>query len=975
MTDKYKSYFAWFAFMFCFSLIPILMLIYGQNYLVDQKLASETLISKRHFSSYCDQLKPFKTSEVFWCDYLTRNFQEGVFPKQNRTLTVANKLGEIKKHLNIEYLLYQYPLVMATSTVTLTPIKDWKLTLTAISRYLFHKKKDPSFIERKAISRALGPQFTFRHITNAYSSNKTLIWPDSKNEKPVLFIKKVHDLVVMIFIKPDALNTNAGLWTFMKNFQKDPNNKFMFAGVEEEEDQVNFIYDLPVDKKQELDEGISLAIKQNKSVHKTQNHLLFKKFIRPGFTMFGAIALDELEQQNATYYIFLLFALILTSIFIGKYSHKIFIQQYPDNTSIKWKLRFLFFFANGLPLVVLFFIGNDYLNQKYGSLLKETHQKGISFLQSLDKKFETKYSKYLLSKEKGKKELIKSLRKKPLNKKILNNFKKALGTDLWKLFLVASQSKLVGTIDGMWNEDKNIIPENFDSEENKKAEFTRKIGQFFLSQVNNTKISEKVSTEMELILESVAQKSLRSFLNEILLAKNRFTQWGFGQKINPSIIDTVKVHSKKYDDYFIIAIWNKRPFQKSFLDKNITKFNRNNFGLKVVAHGEKRLAVPQEIRRNKDIVNFANSLSNYPSTDLRIVEYKNKKNLAMGFKGKAITSFKLIGLYPVEKINQIIHKQRNQLLIFGCLSLLMTLTLSQILAQSFLVPLNQLTSGALAIEHKQFKHRLPDLGKDEFGEMGKVFNDVMIDLEELSAASAIQEQLLPKTIIPTGRFSLYGKSVSMSELGGDYFDYSELADGKFSILLGDVAGHGVGAALIMAMAKAGIIQSEDLLDKPLELITKLHKLIYSSKTKKQRKIMTCQYLYADGETGKAIYTNAGACSPMIVRKKEGIVEELTLAGAALGAFKRAKYSETEVSFAPGDAIVFYTDGIIESRNEADEEIGYEGFKEILLKSWNKDAETFYNNIYQIYLDHLGNMNAQDDLTMVVLVFGKNSEDS
>ena len=86
-----------------------------------------------------------------------------------------------------------------------------------------------------------------------------------------------------------------------------------------------------------------------------------------------------------------------------------------------------------------------------------------------------------------------------------------MGTDLWKLFLVASQSKVVGTVDGMWNEDKNIVPENFDSEENKKAEFTRKIGQFFLSQVNNTKISEKVSTEMELILESVAQKSLRSF--------------------------------------------------------------------------------------------------------------------------------------------------------------------------------------------------------------------------------------------------------------------------------------------------------------------------------------------------------------------------------------------------------------------------------------------------------------------------------
>jgi sigma-B regulation protein RsbU (phosphoserine phosphatase) len=347
----------------------------------------------------------------------------------------------------------------------------------------------------------------------------------------------------------------------------------------------------------------------------------------------------------------------------------------------------------------------------------------------------------------------------------------------------------------------------------------------------------------------------------------------------------------------------------------------------------------------------------------------------MGFSGNALDEYKLIGLFPVARIARVIDKQKRQLSVFALLSIVLTLILSQILAQSFLVPLGYLSQGAKAIEDKRFSHRLPEMSHDEFGNMGEIFNEVMVDLDELSVASAIQEQLLPQKPVPTGNYSLYGESISMGELGGDYYDFLEPDEEHFSILLGDVAGHGVGAALIMAMAKAGIIQSEDLLARPLELTTRLHRLIHASKTKKQKKIMTFQYLYVNKNTGNAVYTNAGACSPMIIRKDKNIVEELKLAGAALGAFKKAKFSETEVSFAPGDAIVFYTDGIVEARSEQDEEIGYDGLKKLLLNCWNADAEKFYQNIFEAYMRHIGSLGAQDDLTMVILVYrGKPAKD-
>ena len=132
--------------------------------------------------------------------------------------------------------------------------------------------------------------------------------------------------------------------------------------------------------------------------------------------------------------------------------------------------------------------------------------------------------------------------------------------------------------------------------------------------------------------------------------------------------------------------------------------------------------------------------------------------------------------------------------------------------------------------------------------------------------------------------------------------------------------------------------------------------------------MTFQYLYVDGVSGVATYANAGACSPMIIRKKSGVVEELTLAGAALGAFKKANFSQIEIRFEPGDAIVFYTDGIVEARNQQGEEIGYERLRQIFLESWDGDAGKFYDNVYRAYIQHLGAEGAQDDLTMVFLVF-------
>ena len=344
----------------------------------------------------------------------------------------------------------------------------------------------------------------------------------------------------------------------------------------------------------------------------------------------------------------------------------------------------------------------------------------------------------------------------------------------------------------------------------------------------------------------------------------------------------------------------------------------------------------------------------------------------MGFDCKHIERSKLIGLYPLELIDEHVALRRNELIIFSLFCLVVTLILSTIIIKSFIYPLSAIYDGAKAIERKDFQYQLPSLGRDEFGALGKIFNEVIVDLEELSVAGAIQEQLLPNSEIKTGYFSLFGKSISVGTLGGDYFDFIKVDDNSFSVLVGDVAGHGVGASLIMAMAKAGLISLESLWKTPKALITKLHDMVYKSKTQNQRKIMTFQYIYLDGELGQGIYCNAGGCSPFIIRKSKGIVEELKLSGAVLGAFRKGNYIETSVRFDVGDAIVLYTDGVVECKNKNGVVLGYDNLKNLLQKCWDKDAKKFYNNVYNGYLEYIGGnkSDAEDDVTVVILVFNK-----
>ena len=132
--------------------------------------------------------------------------------------------------------------------------------------------------------------------------------------------------------------------------------------------------------------------------------------------------------------------------------------------------------------------------------------------------------------------------------------------------------------------------------------------------------------------------------------------------------------------------------------------------------------------------------------------------------------------------------------------------------------------------------------------------------------------------------------------------------------------------------------------------------------------MTFQYLCFDKLNGVGKYANAGGCSPVLVCPNNSSASEVSLNGPVLGGFKKSKFFEIEMRMLPGQALVLYTDGIIETQNPAGVEIGYERFKEWLLKHYNSDAADYYHAVYAEYLQWLAGGSSQDDLTLIILVY-------
>jgi phosphoserine phosphatase RsbU/P len=236
--------------------------------------------------------------------------------------------------------------------------------------------------------------------------------------------------------------------------------------------------------------------------------------------------------------------------------------------------------------------------------------------------------------------------------------------------------------------------------------------------------------------------------------------------------------------------------------------------------------------------------------------------------------------------------------------------------------------------------------------------------EQLTIAREIQQALLPKPSRELEYVRACSQSLPCYEIGGDFFDYFNLEDGRFGFALGDVAGKGMPAALLASLIQ-GIFSAQTFCDSPLpSILGKVNRNLTPRGT--GNRFVTFFFGILDPD-GHCTYVNAGHNPPFLLRQ-DGSMEELTVGGMVLGLFAGAPYEAETVKLQPGDHLVLFTDGVVEALNTAGEEFGMDRLVELLRSNARSAAPEILARLQEAVLAFSVNAPQHDDITMMVLGF-------
>ncbi len=301
---------------------------------------------------------------------------------------------------------------------------------------------------------------------------------------------------------------------------------------------------------------------------------------------------------------------------------------------------------------------------------------------------------------------------------------------------------------------------------------------------------------------------------------------------------------------------------------------------------------------------------------------------------------------------------------------------------------NNLYEGTRRVIHGDFRHRIPVRLRDQLGELGESFNQMTGNLErllsvekekerlqtELEIAREVQTQLYPKEAPPRSGLKLTVECDPARMVSGDYYDYEEIANGKIAFAIGDVAGKGISAALLMATLQAALraqlaqyqpARENECSDLPeldtANLVSQLNQQLYAHTS--PEKYATFFFALFDEKSRSLTYTNAGHLSPLLFRN--GDVLPLDSNGTVVGAFPFSKYNESCLSIEPRDLLVCYTDGITEPENAYGEMFGEERLIDLVQKHVHRDDHEIVKIVLEAVRSWTATPELHDDMTLLL----------
>jgi len=319
--------------------------------------------------------------------------------------------------------------------------------------------------------------------------------------------------------------------------------------------------------------------------------------------------------------------------------------------------------------------------------------------------------------------------------------------------------------------------------------------------------------------------------------------------------------------------------------------------------------------------------------------------------------------------------ERTVLLVgFGVVLLLIV---SALVARSMARPLMHMSEATRKVVQGDLDIDLSGIRrKDEVGQLAQDFTRMAAGLRErekmqqsLNLAKEVQQNLLPKSNLKVNGFDIAGKSVYCDETGGDYYDFISIGDNdkqKIGVAIGDVSGHGISSALLMATVRSSLRQRASLTGNIAKIISDVNRQLVQD-VEDSGQFMTMFFLALDTATRQLEWVRAGHDPGIVYDPGSDSFSELGGSGIALGVDGEWIYENNKkTDFSNGQIICLSTDGIWEARNKKGEMLGKEPILNAIRKNSSSDATQIIDAIFDILDKFIGKVKIEDDITSVII---------
>lgn len=429
----------------------------------------------------------------------------------------------------------------------------------------------------------------------------------------------------------------------------------------------------------------------------------------------------------------------------------------------------------------------------------------------------------------------------------------------------------------------------------------------------------------------------------------------------------LRLNSDVKKNHLIMLFWELRKMQtsysKSFFSKSKELLSK---GHKIFAYmlKEERFFIPEDYC--EEIMPLVNDARQNQFSAQNLFRFKDKNYIATSFRGKNLNQIVLCHLSPIDKIEAEMLSLRNRYLAGLVLWLTLTLSVMFLSHYYFLRPLKELKTAVGSIAQREFRFRAKVFSENELGKLGEAFNRSLENLEDLNVAATVQKTLLPQTNYSQNRLQTLIFNRSMSKLGGDCFFVGEKSSDSSIVFIGDATGHGIPAALTVAMARSVLIYEEISGFPTTNLLDAVNAALFATRKKRAPELMTGLCFSINSLTGVYTCFNAGHVMPMIVSADGTAAGYIRLAGFPAGLVKEPGYKPVSGQIKPGETLLLFTDGIIEAADDNGTPMGFDNFEKLVLSAYDASLSRFKEKLVD-EIEKKYRLN-DDDITLLMARF-------